>query len=110
MTKAPYVQLAAMRLRQGVDERTLIEASDAFERDFVRKQSGVVKRVLLRNEDGSYADLVFFESKDAAARVAAAEMSSEACQRLFALMEPPDAPEMGVLSFEHLKTYEPALA
>jgi chlorite dismutase len=95
-----YIQLAPFRLKAGVDEKTLIEASDNFEKDFVQKQKGIIKRMLLKNIDGSYADLVFFESKEDADRVLEAE---HAIPEFFTLMQNPD---MGVLSFHQIKTYE----
>jgi hypothetical protein len=94
-----YVALAPFKLKAGVDERTLLKASDDFETDFVRKQKGIIKRILLKNTDGSYADLVFFESKEDADRVLQAEQTSP---EFFSLMESPDMP---VLNFHDLKTY-----
>ena len=103
-----YVQLAPIHLKDGFDEKALLKASDVFETDFVRKQKGILKRVLLKGKHGGYADLVFFDSKDAADRVAELEATSEACHKFGSIMEAPDAslPDMGVLSFEHVKTYE----
>jgi hypothetical protein len=36
------------------------------------------------------------------------DQTSQECLELFSIMEPPDAelPDMGVSSFEHVKTYE----
>jgi hypothetical protein len=103
-----YVQLAPIRLRPGVDEAALVKASDVFERNFVKKQEGIVRRYLLRAKHGGYADLVFFESKAAAEKVAEAEQTSEECAAFGSIMEAADEtlPDMGILSFEHIKTYE----
>jgi len=108
MTKSIYVQLAPIRLKEGVDEKTLLEASDVFQASFVSRQQGIMKRVLLKGTDGSYADLVFFASKGDADRVAGIEATSQECLEFFKIMETPDEsiPDMGVLSFEHMKTYE----
>ena len=108
MNKNPYIQLAPIKLQGGVDEKTLLAASDVFQTSFVDKQRGIIKRLLLKGKDGNYADLVFFESKDAADRVAEAEQASQECLEFFKIMEMPDEnlPDMGVLSFEHVKTYE----
>jgi len=102
-----YVQLAPIRLKAGVDEAALLKASDAFQ-SFVDRQKGIIKRLLLRNKDGGYADLVFFETKEDADRVAEIEQTSQECLDFFTIMEAPDPslPDMGVLSFQHLKTYE----
>lgn len=107
MTKRMYVQLAQIRLKDGFDEKTLLEASDAFQVSFVSQQEGIMKRVLLKGQDGGYADLVFFESKDDAERVARIEETSQECLEFFKIMKAPDEnlPNMGVLSFEHIKTY-----
>lgn len=103
-----YVQLAPIRLKYGLGEKALLEASDAFQLEFVGKQQGIMKRILLKGKDGGYADLVFFESKEAADRVARLEATSPECLEFFKVMEAPDEslPDMGVLSFEHIKTYE----
>jgi hypothetical protein len=103
-----FVQLAPIRLKDGFDETALVEASDLFEASFVRKQKGIMKRVLLKARQGGYADLVFFESKDDADRVAKIEATSEECKEFGKIMEAPDEslPDMGILSFEHVKTYE----
>jgi hypothetical protein len=103
-----YIQLAQVQLREGVDERTLLAASEAFQTAFVSKQKGILRRILLRGKYGGYADLVFFASKEDADRVAEAEATSEHCMEFFKIMQPPDSsvPDMGVLSCEHMKTYE----
>lgn len=104
----PYVMLAPIRLKEGIDESALLAASDTFEAGFVRKQRGILKRLLLRAKDGTYADLVFFASKADAERVLEAESTSKECLDFFTIMKAPDEnlPDMGVLSFEHVKTYE----
>lgn len=103
-----YVQLAPIRLKDGVDEKTLQQASRAFQLDFVSKQKGISRRMLLKSKDGSYADLVFFETREDAERVARIEQTSQECQEFFKIMQAPDEslPDMGVLSFEHVETYE----
>ena len=108
MTRGMYVQLAPIRLNPGVDEQTLLDASDAFQRNFVDKQRGILKRLLLKVKGGNFADLVFFASKDDADRVAQLEATSQECLEFFKIMQPPDEglPDMGVLGFEHVKTYE----
>jgi hypothetical protein len=108
MKQTMHVVLAPMQLKPGVDEAKLLEASEAFQENFVTKQQGILRRILLKDGRGGYADLVFFESEEAFRRVAEAEATSEHCQALFQLMLPPDPslPDMGVLSFHHVKTYE----
>ena len=108
MKNVMYIQLASFRLKDGVNETKLLEASEAFQENFVSKQNGILRRILVRAKHGGYADLVFYDSKEAAERVAEAEATSEHCRALFELLQAPDAnlEGMGVLSFEPLKTYD----
>jgi hypothetical protein len=105
MENLMYVMLAPIELKPGVDEKSFLSASDRFEADFVRNQPGIVRRHLLRAKYGGYADLVFFESKEAANRVLEAEATSPECAIFFGLMVMPDDPDMGVLSYEEVKVY-----
>jgi hypothetical protein len=108
MNRNTYVQFAPLRLREGFDEQALLAASDAFQVSFVNRQQGIVKRILMRGTDGSYADMIYFESKLAADRVAAAQAVSQERLEFFKIMQPSDParPQMRALRFEHVKTYE----
>ena len=108
MTSTPCIVLAPIRLKDGVDEATLTKASDIFQRDFVAKQDGILKRMLLKGADGDYADLVFFANEDEAARIAKLEESSPECGAFFEIMKMEDAtpPELRIRSLQHIKTYE----
>jgi hypothetical protein len=108
MKNGMYIMLAPFQLKDGTSEAQLLEASKMFQENFVDKQRGISKRILLRAAHGGYADLVFFDSKGDAERVVEAEATSEHCATFFQIMLPPDPnlPDMGVLSFEHVKTYE----
>jgi hypothetical protein len=108
MKTVNYIQLAPIQLKAGIDEAQLLRTSDAFQENFVSKQPGILKRILVKAKHGGYADLVFFENKAAAEQVAQAEATSEHCQTYFDILQPPDPhlPDMGVLSFEPLKSYE----
>ncbi|MCE9596887.1 MAG: hypothetical protein K8S54_02880 [Spirochaetia bacterium] len=103
-----YIQLAPGKLKAGVSEEAALRASDEFQKEFVKHQKGIVRRIFLKGKDGTFADLVIFESKDAADRVAAAEQQGNpACMAFFQLWEMDEAkPDMGVLSFEEIKTYD----
>lgn len=96
-----HIALASFTLKPGVTEETLLRASDEFETRFVQRQDGIVRRVLVRKPEGGYADLVFFESKEAMEKVVAAELGDEACLTFMSLMT-----DDGASEFEVLKTYE----
>lgn len=102
-----YIQLAAGRVKGGVDEAKILKASDEFDTNFVKQQKGIIKRILLKGKDGTYADLVFFDNKEAADRVAETEQAGHpACLAFFQLFEMDETkPDMGVLSFEDIKSY-----
>lgn len=103
-----YIQLAPGKLKAGISEETALKASDEFEENFVKKQKGIIKRIFLKGKDGTYADLVFFENKKAADRVAEVEQQGHpACMAFFQLWEMDETkPDMGVLSFEEIQTYD----
>ncbi|WP_210481551.1 hypothetical protein [Naasia sp. SYSU D00948] len=83
-------------------EAALLDASAEFETGFVQKQDGIVRRVLVRDGAGGYADLVFFESAEAMEKVIEAEQDDEVCARFSSIMV--DGGEYRV--FEVLRTYE----
>lgn len=91
-----------------MSEEVALKASDEFEENFVKHQKGIIKRIFLKGKDGTYADLVFFENKEAADHVAGVEQQGHpACMAFFQLWEMDEAkPDMGVLSFEEMKTYD----
>jgi hypothetical protein len=55
-----HIALAPFELKADVSEQTLLSASDRFDQEFASKQDGIVIRVLVKDDEGGYADLVFF--------------------------------------------------
>jgi hypothetical protein len=68
----------------------------------VKEQQGVVRRVLVKDGEGGYADIVFLEDADAIERVVAAEQTSEVCGAFFSIMEGDDTHHV----YEVIKTYQ----
>ena len=97
-----HIALAPFKLKHGVAEETLLNTSDEFENLFVQKQDGILRRILVRDHDGGYADIVFFEDEKAIERVVEAEQHSEVCAALFSIMDGDGSHRV----FEVLKTYE----
>ena len=97
-----HIALAPFRLKEGVSEDDLVTASDEFEQQFVRRQKGVLKRILAKDGTGGYADIAFFTDAAAIDRVIEAEQSSEVCAAFFAIMADDGTPTV----YEMLKTYE----
>ena len=96
-----HIALAPFTLRAGVSEETLLATSDDFDASFVKNQDGVLRRFLVRDGAGGYADIVFFADEPAIERVLEAEQNSEVCAAFFSIMDD-DGPHH---VFQVLKTY-----
>lgn len=98
-----HIAFAPIKLKDGVSESDFLKISEAFETAFVKKQKGILKRILVKDTNGNYADIVFFEDMDAIQRVIEAEKISPEVARFFEVIRE-DSGEHQV--FEVLKTYE----
>jgi hypothetical protein len=96
-----HIVIAPFRPKQGVTEDVMMETSDDFDEQFVRKQDGILKRIVVKDGEGGYADIVFFNDAAAIDRVIQAEQNSDVCAAFFALIDD-DHP----LIYEAMKTYE----
>ncbi len=100
--------LAPITLARDKTEEDLIEASDKFQKTFVDKEPGVLRRELIRTGDREYMDIVQFRSKADAEEVIAKEMASPVCHEFFAVMEMgdfADDPSATVAMHDSLATY-----
>lgn len=82
-----HIVIAPGRLKAGVTEEALMKASERFQREFVAGQPGVLRRVLVADDAGGYADVVFFASEEAIQEVIAAEQTSAVCHEFMSLWE-----------------------
>lgn len=96
-----HIALAPFTLRAGVSEEALLSTSDDFDASFVKNQDGILRRILVRDGEGGYADIVFFTDEQALDRVLEAEQDSEVCAAFFSLMDSDGSHRV----FEVLKTY-----
>lgn len=96
-----HVVIAPGRLKEGITEAELLSASDRFQREFVVDHPGVLRRVLVTDDDGYYADIVFFESAEAIQQVMVAEQTSEVCHQFMGLWEDGE-----VTSYRVLQTHD----
>ena len=101
------VEWAPFRVREGVSEAALLEASEALQRDFLAGQRGFVRRELLRGKDGQWVDLVYWENEETATAVIQAAAASPVCHAYFHLMEGGDGmdPGVGVSHLERIRAY-----
>ena len=81
------VVIAPGRLKAGVTEEAMLAASDRFQREFVVDHPGVLRRVLVTDAGGRYADIVFFADEAAVEEVMAAEQTSEVCHQFMSLWD-----------------------
>jgi hypothetical protein len=97
-----HIVIAPFRPKQGVTEDVMLETSDDFDEQFVRKQDGILKRILVKDGEGGYADIVFFNDAAAIDRVIQAEQNSDVCEAFFALIDDEDDPHI----YEALKAHD----
>jgi len=107
LSKKVTVEWAPFQLAEGVDEATLLATSEALQSEFVSKQSGFIKRELLKANDNQWVDLVYWNSLEEAEQAAKNAANSPVCFKYFELMvgADPDDPSAGVLHFEVVETY-----
>jgi hypothetical protein len=96
-----HIVIAPFRLKEGVSEEVMLRTSDDFQKQFVQTQDGILKRIVVKDGDEGYADVVFFEDAAAIDRVIEAEQNSDVCAAFFAIMDEEDAPRL----YQALKTY-----
>jgi hypothetical protein len=97
-----HIVIAPFRPKQGVTEDVMLGTSDDFDEQFVRKQDGILKRILVKDGEGGYADIVFCNDAAAIDRVIQAEQDSDVCAAFFALIDDEDHPHI----YEAVKTYD----
>lgn len=102
------VEWAPFNLKHDSNEAALLEASDAMQSEFLERQSGYLKRQLLKGPGESYVDLVWWASMAEAEAAMAKVSSSKACAMYFSHMRS-DQTEAGsgVLHLEAVRTYQP---
>lgn len=96
MDSRESIEWAPFRLRAGVTEDQLAEASARLQAEFLGGRPGFIARDLVRGPDGGYVDVVRWASHAAAEAAMAAIRESPACAAYFALMDfdPADASAM----------------
>ena len=80
------IELAQIKLANGKTEQDLVAASNAFQQDFLNGQDGFLSRDLVRRPDGSFLDVVRWESREKADAVFARAQKSEAAGQYFSVM------------------------
>ena len=63
MTGKVTIELARFRLTAGTDDKTFITKADHLQNEFLTKQSGYIKRQLLKGDEGVWVDVVYWKSR-----------------------------------------------
>jgi len=101
------VEWAPFKIAHEVDEATLLEASSELQTEFISKQSGFIKRELLKGKDDQWVDIIYWRSREDAEQAGQNAMNSPICHKYFSLMVSADHndPSAGVFHFEQVKAY-----
>ncbi len=81
------LELASIILAPGSTEEDLLAASVAFQREFLDQQEGFVARYMVRKPDGTYLDVILWQSRAHADAVFERAQTSEVVRRYFGHME-----------------------
>ena len=84
--KSHIIEFAPFTLAEGVDELTLLAASDALQGEFLSRQAGFIKRELVQTTDGKWADIAYWESRESVEQAMQNAMDNPAALRYFQLM------------------------
>ena len=105
-TQNVIVEWAPFELAEGVDEATLLAASEALQTGFLSQQRGFIHRELLKGQANQWADAVYWNSLEEAEQAAQNAANSPICYRYFTLMDADHTdPGAGVLHFQRVKSY-----
>jgi hypothetical protein len=98
------LEVAKIRLRADASEADLLVASERFQRDFLDKQPGFIRRELLRLDDRNYLDLVHWRNAADATSVLQRTGDSPSARAYFSLMET-DPGKPAITHYASLVTY-----
>ena len=85
-TKNQIIEFSSFTLAEGVDEATLVAASDALQAEFLSQQKGFIRRELVRAADGKWADVAYWESRESVEQAMQHTMDNPAALKYFQLM------------------------
>jgi heme-degrading monooxygenase HmoA len=97
MNDNPTVELVLFRLKPGVEEAAFLEAADAIQSAVV-EMGGFIRRELLRNEEGQWADVLHWNSLEEAHHAAEAILSDSRCDPFLGMIDEPS------ITMLHLQT------
>jgi hypothetical protein len=101
------IEMAPFTLAEGMFEETLLAASERLEMEFLSGLDGYLGRMLVRKDDRSWSDIVFWRTPQDAARAMERAASSEVCRSYFECMAAADHddPAQGVTVYQRVRSY-----
>jgi hypothetical protein len=88
------IEWVAFGLKPGCTESDLLQASQKLQDDFLDQQPGFIRRELLSLDGtGRFADLVTWQSHEAAGQAMSRANDNPACAHYFAMLEVSEAPQ-----------------
>lgn len=104
-----FIEVAPFRLREGVPEARLLEASEAIQREFLARQPGFLRRDLARGADGRWADVVYWADEASVHEAMGRAGEHPACRAYFACMagvDGGDDPGATLMLLRRLRSYQ----
>lgn len=81
------IELASIKLAKSKTEDELIGASEMFQDQFLNMQDGFIRRDFVRKGDGSYMDIILWQSRAHADAIFEKAKKSKAAGQFFSLMD-----------------------
>ncbi len=100
------IELATIKLAKDRTEDELISASEIFQNQFLKTQDGFIRRDFVRKGDGTYMDIILWQSRAHADAIFEKAKKSEVVGAYFSLMDfDPEKMDEGVEHFSVLKSF-----
>ncbi len=90
------LEYVKVQLNDGVDKGEYIELAKQVEKEFISQQQGFIRHTSWWTEDGSWVDLIEWETMEQAKAATDKAMQSDTCNRWFSMMK------LEALVMEHL--------
>lgn len=81
------IEFSIFRAKPEVSSEQLVASCQRMENDFLRSEEGFIQHVLLKGDNGLWADVVFTKSKADAERICKNFMGNSACLEHLQLIE-----------------------
>lgn len=102
--KKLIVEITQFKLVDGVVEEAFLQDATNVQKGFLEKQAGYAGvRQLLKDQEGEWVDIVYWESLEDAQKAQEAAMGSEICMPMFHKIDPSS---IKMLHLEQVKSWE----